>query len=174
MVSREGRWTRSLGVLCASLALTAAVAVAVSGGPSLAQDEAQSRAGVEAWKKGKCANCHGSFADGDKLMDKAPEGANLRKTTLDRAQLIEFTRCGLPGTEMPAHDPGAYTVNECYGIVGEDVEKRTGKDLSPEEIEAMVDYLLARVVGAGRITREECTFYYGNPAKCLTYRPADD
>jgi len=174
MKSREPQWTRSLGVLCTSLALTAAIALGLFlAYPSLAQDEALARAGVEAWKASKCANCHGQFADGDKAMDNAPDGANLRKTTFDRAALIETTRCGLPGTEMPAHDPGAYTENECYGIVGEEVEVATGKSMSPEEIEALVDYLLARVVGAGRITREECTFYYKNPAKCRAYRPAD-
>ena len=93
MKSRGPQWTRSLGVLCTSLALTAAIALGLFlAYPSLAQDEALARAGVEAWKASKCANCHGQFADGDKVMDEAPDGANLRKTTLDRAALIETTR----------------------------------------------------------------------------------
>jgi hypothetical protein len=32
--------------------------------------------------------------------------------------------------------------------------------LSPADIDALVTYLQARVIGRGRITRDECLYYY--------------
>jgi mono/diheme cytochrome c family protein len=163
----------SLAVRGGILALAAAIAMALST-PAFPQDEAQVIAGLDAWKKAACANCHGAFANGVRQVEKMPNGANLRETMLDRAGLVEITRCGIPGAEMPAHDAGAFTENECYGILGEMPEGvAQAKPLSLEEIEALVDYLMARVVGGGPITREECELYYPNPAKCRSYRPAE-
>ena len=167
------RWRIGIGVRGGILALAAAIAMALSA-PAFAQDEAQVIAGLGAWKKAACANCHGAFANGVRQVEKLPNGANLRRTPLDRTGLVEVTRCGIPGAEMPAHDAGAFTENECYGILGEMPEGvAQAKPLSLEEIDALVTYLMARVVGGGRITREECELYYPNPAKCRAYQPAD-
>ena len=163
----------SLAVRGGILALAAAIAVAFSV-PVFAQDEAQVIAGLAAWKKAACANCHGAFANGVREVEKAPDGANLRETPLDRAGLVEVIRCGIPGAEMPGHDAGAFIETACYGIVSALPEGAAqAKPLSLEEIEALVDYLVANVVGRGRITKEECEFYYPNPAKCRVYQPAD-
>ena len=157
----------------AILGLATGIAMALAA-PALAQDEAQVVAGLAVWKKGTCSNCHGAFANGEREVDKMPNGANLRNTVLDPAGLVETTRCGLPGTDMPAHDAGAYTENSCYGILGDIPEGLIqARPLSSEEIVALVDYLMTRVVGGGRITREECVLYYGNPAKCRAFQPAD-
>src|SRR5438105_14323422 len=52
-----------------------------------AQDNDKVKAGLEVWKKSGCAECHGSFADGEKQRDEAPTGANLRTSRLDTATL---------------------------------------------------------------------------------------
>jgi hypothetical protein len=72
-----------------------------------------------------------------------------RKTRLDRAALIEAVSCGLPGTQMPAWLDGAYTQRTCYGFPPGPAPE--GTDLSPvlstNEVEALVDYLLTKIVG---------------------------
>jgi hypothetical protein len=74
---------------------------------------------------------------------------SLRKTRLDRAALVEAISCGLPGTQMPAWLDGAYTQRPCYGFPAGPAP--SGTDLSPvlsaNEIQALVDYLLAKIVG---------------------------
>ncbi len=60
--------------------------------PGLAQDEAKVKAGMEVWKTAGCAECHGSFADGEKQRDEAPSGANLRRMRLDDAAVAEIIR----------------------------------------------------------------------------------
>ena len=46
-----------------------------------------------------------------------------------------------------------------------------GSFLVPEDIEVLVDYLMARVVGAGDITFEDCVFNQeGDDAGCNAYR----
>src|SRR3954447_25836291 len=81
-----------------------------------AQGEDKVKAGLEVWKSSGCADCHGSFADGDKQRDEAPTGANLRTAKLSPAELKETISCGGPGgAGMPAFEEGAYTVRQCYG-----------------------------------------------------------
>src|SRR3981081_1313240 len=75
---------------------------------SFAQDETKVKAGLEVWKSSGCADCHGSFADGDKARDEAPTGANLRTTRLNAAALTETIRCGRPMADMPKFDEDAY------------------------------------------------------------------
>src|SRR5258705_10383019 len=96
---------RALGaVLVVGIALACATM-------ALAQDEAKVKAGLEVWKSSGCADCHGSFADGEKQRDEAPTGANLRTARLDAAALKLGISCGRPGgTGMPAFDEAAYKV----------------------------------------------------------------
>jgi len=73
-------------------------------------------AGLEVWKSSGCADCHGSFANGEKQRDEAPTGADLRTSRLSSAELKEVISCGRPGgTGMPAFDEGAYKVRPCGG-----------------------------------------------------------
>src|SRR5437763_4501179 len=76
---------------------------------SVAQDTTRVKAGLEVWKNAGCADCHGSFADGDKQRDEAPSGPSLRTARLDAPTLKEVISCGRPGgAGMPAFDEGAY------------------------------------------------------------------
>src|SRR6266699_2079273 len=77
------------------LAVTASVVTNVA--PSLAQDNDKVKTGLEVWKNSGCAECHGSFADGEKQRDEAPTGANLRTARLDTAALKLVISCGRPG-----------------------------------------------------------------------------
>src|SRR5262245_24577104 len=99
---------RTLAALSSMLALDVTA--------SSAQDDAKVKAGLTAWKDAGCAECHGSFANGEKQRDESPSGANLRTSRLDAAALKVVISCGKPGGEgMPAFDEGAYKVRACYG-----------------------------------------------------------
>ena len=130
---------------------------------SFAQDETKVKAGLELWKTSGCADCHGAFADGEKDRDEAPTGANLRTSRLDAAGLKQTISCGRPGADMPSFDEGAYTVRACagkpLGPAPDNLYPASSK-LSPADIDTLIAYLQARVIGRGRITREECLFYY--------------
>ena len=112
------------------------------------------KAGLEVWKSSGCSDCHGAFANGEKERDEAPTGANLRTARLDAAALIKVISCGKPGVEMPAFDEKAAT---CSGEGGLYPAPRT---LTADEVDAVVAYLQARIVGHGRITKAECLTYY--------------
>src|SRR5712691_2109110 len=142
---------------------------------ALAQNEDKVKAGLAVWKNSGCADCHGSFADGDKQRDEAPTGANLRTARLDAAELKLVISCGRPGgAGMPAFDEGAYKVRACYdrplGAPPDNLYP-AGRTLSPDEIDAVIAYLQARIIGRGRITKEECLFYYSDrPDECDDFK----
>jgi mono/diheme cytochrome c family protein len=135
---------------------------------SLAQDEATVKAGLEVWKSSGCADCHGAFADGEKQRDEAPSGANLRTTRLDDAAVRETIRCGRVNTGMPRFSEGAYTAQGCDGQATGPVPDAlypTPRMLNAQEIDAVVTYLRARVIGKrGAVTPQECEYYYGDVA----------
>ena len=85
------------------LVLTVIVCATVTSGfgPSVHAQEpsdATIRAGRRIFvQKADCQACHGWAGDGRKLDSQMPDGANLRESTLVRAQLIFVIKCGLPG-----------------------------------------------------------------------------
>ena len=138
-----------------------------------AQDQAAADAGMKVWQRAGCAGCHGTFAEGGGGGDQ-PAGPTLRRTRLDRAGLVETVSCGRAGTAMPYHLKGAYTETACYGLplaaAGKDIGE--GVLMSAAEINSLVDYLTARIVGKGAVTKAECGVYYGNPnhPNCAAFR----
>ena len=162
---------RSIGV--GTLAL--AIGIVVQATAALAQNEDRVKAGLTMWRNSGCADCHGAFADGEKQRDEAPTGANLRTTRLDAAALKQTIGCGRPGTGMPAFDEGAYRVRPCneqaLGPPPSDLYPAP-RTLTPDEIDAVVTYLQARIVGKGKtITKQECLFYYADqPDWCDDYK----
>jgi mono/diheme cytochrome c family protein len=148
-----------------------AVGVITNSAAMLAQNDDKVKAGLAVWKNSGCAECHGSFADGEKQRDEAPSGANLRTAKLDAAALKLVISCGRPGgAGMPAFDEGAYKVRPCYGRplgAPPDNLYPTGTTLNPDQIDAVIAYLQARIIGRGRITKEECLAYYSDrPEEC--------
>jgi hypothetical protein len=128
-------------------------------------------------QKGDCQACHGWAGDGRKMDNQMPDGANLRALSIDRDVLTMTIKCGRPGTGMPAFDRLAYSDGRCYGLKEADLRAR-GLDLAdpaatlqPNEVQALVDFLLAKVVGKGQMTRAQCVEYWGKPVEACDELP---
>jgi mono/diheme cytochrome c family protein len=126
----------------------AAGALLALAAPAPAQDAARLAAGEAAWNKAACLQCHGSAGEGG-TGGEFPAGPSLRTTQLNRALLVDTIGCGRPGTEMPAWLDGAYTEISCYGLPKG--PPPAGLDMTPvlsgDEIDALVDYMMATMVG---------------------------
>ena len=135
--------------------------------------QAQEQTGGDFWRFGGCFNCHGLMADGN--GDAAyPAGPNLRRTALDRDQLIETIACGRPDTPMPMHLEGGYTEIACFEMPLGPMPNNVllGATLTAEQIETLVDFLVTNVVGQTRVTRVNCAAFYGgnlNAPACFQY-----
>ena len=162
---------RSRTILAGCMAVACSLpAVAVH-----AQDNDRVKAGLALWRNSGCADCHGAFADGEKQRDEMPSGANLRITRLDATSLKDTISCGRPGTGMPSFDEGAWKVRACNGqtpgVPPGDLFPAPAT-LTPDQIDAVVTYLQARVIGKGRsVSKQECLFYYAeDPGWCEDYK----
>jgi hypothetical protein len=120
-------------------------------------------------QKGNCQACHGWAGDGRKLDSQMPDGANLRTRVLDREILLITIKCGRPGTGMPAFDRLAYSDGRCFGLKTADLRARQldmpdpPATLAANEMGLIVDFLLAKVVNKGDMTRAQCAEYWGKP-----------
>ena len=147
----------------------AAVALLLLGSSSFACAQSDVSEGMRLFtQKGACQACHGWAGDGRKMDNQMPDGANLRETKLDREQIVMTIKCGRPGRSMPAFDRFAYSDGRCYGMTAADLKKSgqtlfdPAATLQPREIETLVDFLMAKVVGKGPMTRAACVEYWGS------------
>jgi mono/diheme cytochrome c family protein len=159
-----------------SLSRAAAIAVALAVatlGPTAARaqalDPGDIAAGMSLFRqKGGCQLCHGWAADGRKMDNQMPDGANLRETTLDRQNLILTIKCGRPGRGMPAFDKFAYSDGRCYGLKQADLKARNlpmtdpPATLAPNEVELLADFLSAKIIGKGPMDHAKCVEYWGS------------
>src|SRR5689334_215870 len=173
----SGKWKHDRGQIMRSLSWPVLVGFALIIVPThilQAQDDNKVMAGLWTWKTSGCADCHGLFADGDREDDDFPIGANLRVTKLNADALKATIRCGRAGTGMPAVEEGAYTVHSCYGRPSGDAPGKldpSARKLTADEIDAVIAYLEARIIGRGRITRQDCLAYYEDQSEmCEDYR----
>jgi mono/diheme cytochrome c family protein len=117
--------------------------------------------------KATCGFCHGWSGDGAGDPQSPGKAANLRESKLDHDQLVEIIRCGVPGgTAMPHFDKFAWTKGEeCFGMTEADVGDKKPPNptagLQTREIEAIVAYLAAKIVGKGPPTVADCEEYFG-------------
>jgi len=168
---RAGGRSCSVAVPCALLAFASVlVAATVS-----AEDFAYGRRLY--LDKAQCSYCHGWAADGAGDPQSNGGGANLRQSFLNRAQVIEVIMCGRPGTPMPHYDEFAYSDTRCYGMTEAELGSKTpalppGSTLQKREVEAVADYLLAKIVGRGPVTREECEEAFGKGARTCGEYPS--
>jgi hypothetical protein len=154
---------------------TALLIASVSPAPARSEDFAYGRRIYQ--DKAQCPYCHGWAGDGAGEPQSSGGAANLRESKLTREVLIEVISCGIPGKAMPRFDDAGYAEKRCYGGVS---EADLGKDLPPlptgsvlqrREIEALVDFLQARIIGRGAVTRAECLEAMGERAArtCAQY-----
>jgi hypothetical protein len=128
-------------------------------------------------QKGNCQACHGWAGDGRKMDSQMPDGANLRESKLPREALVLTIKCGRPGRSMPAFDKFAYSDKRCYYMTQADLKARglslpdPPATLQPREIELLVDFLLARVVGKGAMDRARCAEYWGSKVEACDELP---
>jgi len=119
-------------------------------------------------QKANCQACHGWAGDGRKMDTQMPDGANLRETTLDRQNLIMVIKCGRPGTGMPAFDRFAYNDGRCYGLKQADLRASGQRMPDPpstlqvREVEAITDFLFAKVVKQGPKDHGKCVEFWGS------------
>src|SRR5215468_6351688 len=155
-----------LAVSMALATLLVITATAVQGQTPSASDIA---AGGQLFRqKANCQACHGWAADGRKMDNQMPDGANLRETKLDRKDLITTIKCGRPGTGMPAFDRFGYSDGRCYGLRQADLRARglTMPDppatLIQSEVDTLVDFLFAKVIGQGSMNHAKCIEFWGS------------
>ena len=156
--------------------LLAALAMVVATLPAGAQDDftVGRRIFLE---KADCQYCHGWAGDGAGQGQSPGGAANLRQSRLDRDSLIMVISCGVPGRAMPHFDDQAYTDKRCYGMTEAEIGDKVpplppSTSLPRREIEAVANYLLAKIIGRGEITREECAEALGTRVRSCADYPA--
>jgi hypothetical protein len=132
-------------------------------------------AGKAVFKRANCFGCHKWHGNGG--GGYGGDALSLRKTELDREQIIETVSCGRPGTGMPFFVRGAYDTVKCFEMTRQDVGDRIppegGTFLRQPDIEAVADYVLAHIKGKGEPTYDECIGFFGNTSRvCDVYKAA--
>jgi hypothetical protein len=118
-------------------------------------------------QKANCQACHGWSGDGHKTDNQMPDGANLRETKLPRVGLAMTIKCGRLNSQMPAFDKFAYSDGRCYGKTTADLKTYPTRmpdppaTLQQREIDLIVDFLMARVVGQGPMDHAKCVEFWG-------------
>jgi mono/diheme cytochrome c family protein len=159
------------------LRLTPLLAVlALAAGPARAQDDFAGGRRIFL-EKADCAYCHGWAGDGAGQGQSPGAAANLRQSKLDRDSLIMVISCGIPGKAMPHFDDQAYTDKRCYGMTEAEMGDKVppfppSTTLPRRDIELVADYLRAKVIGRGAITREECEEKLGPRVRSCAEYPA--
>jgi hypothetical protein len=128
-------------------------------------------------EKADCGYCHGWAGDGAGQGQSPGGAANLRQSRLNRDSLIMVISCGIPGRGMPHFDDQAYTDKRCYGMTEAEIGDKMppsppSTSLPRRDIETLADYLLAKVIGRGAITREECAETLGPRVRTCGEYPA--
>jgi mono/diheme cytochrome c family protein len=137
-------------------------------------------AGKTVFKRANCMGCHKWHGNGG--GGYGGDALSLRKTELTRDQIIETVSCGRPGTGMPFFVRGAYDEVKCHGMTRQEagalMPPEGGTFLRPKDIEAVADYVLAHIKGAGDPSYAECVAFFSNSSRvCDIYKTqskADD
>lgn len=130
-------------------------------------------AGKAVFKRANCMGCHKWHGNGG--GGYGGDALSLRKTQLTRDQIIETVSCGRPSTGMPFFVRGAYDDVKCYDMTRQDagtlMPPEGGTFLRPKDIEAVADYVLAHIKGAGDPTYAECVAFFSNSSRvCDIYK----
>jgi len=119
------------------------------------------------FSRANCIGCHKWHGNGG--GGYGGDALSLRKTELTREQIIETVGCGRPGTGMPFFTRGAYDEVKCHGMSREDAAAQmppeAGTFLRPKDIEAVADYVIAHIKGAGEPTYAECVAFFSSGSR---------
>lgn len=166
------------GHAAAALAVAAAIGIDGSTEAQSQADEALVKLGRQVWVSGSnCRDCHGVLGNGVADDPRSPNGANLRATSLDAAQIAEVILCGRPGTPMPYYDRRAYVDDRCYGAtaadLGDQVPRQSSPAITARQANALAAFILASFAGKGDATLEECEELLGGSSTvCLPFPSA--
>ena len=159
-------------------AAAAALAMTALAAPSRAE-ESEAALGRAIYSKANCVGCHKWHGGGGGGYGGA--ALSLRKTQLDRDQIIMTVTCGRPGAGMPSFLRGVYDddakEHPCFGfsqkdLTGDNHVVEAGVFLRPNEIAAVADYVLANIKGHGDPTLAECLAFFGDKSRvCDIYQP---
>jgi mono/diheme cytochrome c family protein len=152
----------------------ALAAVLIAGVSSAAENIADP--GQAIYKRANCVGCHKWHGDGGGGYGGA--ALSLRKTELDKQQIMETVRCGRPGTGMPYFSRDSYPENEpprCYNLTTKDLETmhvaQANVFLRPEEIAAVAEYVISSIKGKGDPNLADCIAFFGEDSKaCDVYK----
>ncbi len=129
-------------------------------------------AGLALWNGGGCFGCHGDLAAGG--GDPAnPGGPSLRRRIAPEV-VLKTIACGRPNTDMPSFLIDADKSPICARPATEPAPGAVATlDLfTAEEVQTLVAWLEANVIGKSRITRENCAAFFdgnANTPTCLQY-----
>jgi len=123
--------------------------------------------GKHVYKKANCIGCHKWHGGGGGSYGGA--ALSLRETILNREQIIEVVACGRPGTGMPAFHRKAYKGYDCFGMtwdeLGEDKPPKPAKRLREPDLASVAAYVIEKVKGKGKMTKAQCTEFWGEGAR---------
>jgi mono/diheme cytochrome c family protein len=145
----------------------AAFAIVLSIGVTNAAENT-AETGQAIYKRANCVGCHKWHGGGGGGYGGA--ALSLRKTELDKDQVMETVKCGRPGTGMPYFLKESYPADhsqppQCFGMTWMDLESmplaQGGVFLKPDEIEAVADYVVTHIKGKGDPDLADCTAFFG-------------
>ena len=168
------KWVYGIGAAFGA-ALIVDLALAAQPAPTPQDETALGRA---TYARANCVGCHKWHGNGGGGYGGA--ALSLRKTDLDREQIIKTVTCGRPGTGMPSFLRGVYdedaAEHPCYGFTQKDVTgdnhvAEAGTFLRPNEIEAVADYVINNIKGHGEPNLAECVAFFGDQSRvCEIYQ----
>ena len=146
--------------------------------PSAFAANSETSEGRAVYARANCVGCHKWHGSGGGGYGGA--ALSLRKTELDKEQIIQTVTCGRPGTGMPYFSRGAYSddpsaPHPCNGLTKQELGDVHVAEatifLAPAEIEAVADYVLATIKGKGEPNLEECVAFFGDGSRaCEIYK----
>ena len=168
----------SANMLCVGVAALAFAIPAVAYGQAPQPPASDpTSAGKAVFSKANCVGCHKWHGNGG--GGYGGDALSLRKTELTREQIIETISCGRPGTGMPFFTRGAYDEIKCHDMnrqdAGAQMPPEGGTFLRQKDIEAVADYVLTHVKGAGEPTYAQCIDFFSSGSRvCDIYRPKEE
>jgi hypothetical protein len=154
--------------------LAAAAAMTLSCAAHAADTDRQLEAGKKLYSSANCVGCHKWSGIGGGGYGGA--AASLRESKLNRDNMIMTVNCGRPGTGMPYFDTDAYSDGRCYGMTHDKLPPESkviaaNRFLNKREVELVVDYVQAKIVGQGSPTFEQCRAFYGADTRACDVFP---